>query len=105
MQVSKYYQITTPESRVHGEYEEQGAEFLNEKMDLQEVLMEIASGGYLAWSSSNPTSYDWLATTEPEENRDYFEKGIERYYTLHFKNVSLLEFQTIKNYVEYLLKK
>lgn len=31
---------------------------------------------------------NWFASTSPQQDRDFFEKGIEKYYTLHFPLLS-----------------
>lgn len=99
MLVSKYFQIVTLESLENGDFAEQGAIFEDVEMTFREALREVRAD-YWEWSSNPPQLGSWLATTEPTMNRDLIERGVERYYTLHFKNLTEEEFAALLVEVE-----
>lgn len=98
--VSKTYEVVTPESAENGEPSDQGFEFKDETMSLQDLAHEIESEGFSEWSNSDGTG--WLYTTTPVQDRAFFEKGEEKTYSLHFKKLDGSEldsedYATIRN--------
>lgn len=83
--VNKTYEIITQESAEDSDVEDSGFEFKDEPMSPEELKYELSQENYLEWSNSDKTG--WLSTVTPVEDRDYFEKGIEKYYSLHFKKL------------------
>lgn len=77
------FETISPESAEVGDFESTGFEVEDSIDELQDIL-SIASYNYginqkvsdASWSSSSPTM-----------DKDYFEKGIEKYYTLFVKNI------------------
>ena len=82
------FQLVTPESAEEGDYEEQGWEREYEEAELQDILKDAVNRyGIHEPSSSDVTSHTWWSSVMPDENKDYWEKGHEKYYSLHVKNV------------------
>lgn len=51
-------------------------------------IIEIAkSNGISEPSSSQPSSGMWWSSNDPEQSRDFFERGIQKFYSLHIKNL------------------
>lgn len=91
--VSKTYEIISEESAENGDAEERGFEYQDDEMDTEDILKEINEGGFVELSSSwiedhkesNKPNYTWIKTVDPVYNRDYIEKGLRCYYSLHIK--------------------
>jgi hypothetical protein len=77
------FQETTPESAEAGDYSSQGFEVDNEVEEMADILRKA----YLHYGINYPISSGSWETTSPSHDRNYFEKGIERYYALHVKHV------------------
>lgn len=88
--VSKTYQITTPESAKNGDYSEQGFEYEDDEMSMEDILREIENDGFTELSSSwiedhqnsNKENNTWINTVDPDRN---FTTGEETFYGLHIK--------------------
>lgn len=74
------YEIITPESASYCEVEEFGFIVENETATIGE-LFSIAEEYNLTTSDGA----GWLYNTEPEHDREYFEKGHETFYSLHIE--------------------
>lgn len=87
-QVSKTYEVITPESAEYGETEEKGFEYQDREFDLRELLEEIKNGGFVELSSSNinyeknnsEITNNWISTVDAEQN---YLTGSRTYYGLH----------------------
>jgi hypothetical protein len=79
--VSKTYQTTTPESRTHGDFAEDGFVYEDKLMSLRELMSEVEDLGYCEWSSSRPQIGDWLSQVDPY--LDIYD-GTETSESLHF---------------------
>ena len=76
------YQEITEESREYGEVSDSGFIIENETDEIGNLL-KLAVETYGIYY---PVAFGWWESTNPVQNRDYFEKGIEIYYALHIKN-------------------
>ena len=79
------YELVTPESAEMGDFEETGWEVERENSPLEEILRD-AYFNYGIYEPTDSFHTSW-SSTSPDNNRDYFEKGHERYYTLFINNV------------------
>ena len=82
MIVTKCYEIYTPESTEQGESAERGFVFEDQELDQEDLEKELRENLY-SWSNSDGSG--WLMTTEPTQDRALFERGEEKFYSLHFK--------------------
>jgi hypothetical protein len=76
------YQEITEESREYGEISDDGFIIENETDEIGNLL-KLAVETYGIYY---PVAFGWWESTNPVENKDYFEKGIETYYILHITN-------------------
>lgn len=83
--VSKTYEVWDEAALEAGETNERGYEFQDEQMSPADLERELVSEPYGEWSNSDNTG--WLNTNSRIEDRDYFEKGLEKNYSLHFKKL------------------
>ena len=79
------YELVTPESAEMGDFEETGWEVERENSPLEEILRD-AYFNYGIYEPTDSFHTSW-SSTSPDNNRDYFEKGHERYYTLFINNI------------------
>lgn len=86
MKVTKCYEIYTPESTEIGESAERGFMFIDMEFDQEDLEKELRENSY-SWSNSDGPG--WLITTEPIQDRAYFERGEEKFYSLHFQNADI----------------
>lgn len=94
-QYSVTYQTITPESAEEGDFDDSGFEVEKTIDELQDILQEAVNryGIHEPSSTKNEngissvTAGCWWSSVSPDNNRDYFEKGIEKYYSLHIYNV------------------
>lgn len=81
------YQLVTPESAEHGDYEKQGYEVEKQEAELQDILRD-AVNNYGIYSTTGTISAGIsFESLTPDHDRDYFEKGHEKYYTLHITHL------------------
>lgn len=79
------YRTITPESSEAGDYDSQGWEWEYDIDELQDILQKAVNDyGIYHKTSSHDLSFE---STSPNQDRDYFEKGIEVYYDLFIKNI------------------
>jgi hypothetical protein len=83
-----YFQTITEESARNGDFDKTGEWDEVKCDDLDDVLNVFNDYGYVEPSSSDFHKGIWYSTTEPEQDSDYYKKGIEKYYTLHLKGYS-----------------
>lgn len=85
VKVSKTFVVVTQESAEIGVYERQDFVYQDETMDVESLLNELEKldGGYLETRMSESTKTITISSDEPVYDRDYYEKGEEKYYTLH----------------------
>jgi antirestriction protein len=90
-QYSVTYQTITPESAENGDFDDSGFEVEKTIDELQDILQEAVNRYYIHEPSSTkngkPVSGTWWSSVSPNTDRDYFEKGIEKYYSLHVSNI------------------
>lgn len=79
------YELITPESAEMGDFEETGWEVERQNETLADILKN-ANYNYGIYEPTDSFSESWRSTS-PDNNRDYFEKGHEKYYTLFINNV------------------
>lgn len=85
--VSTTYQKSTEEDIEAGEIGESGFELESEKMTMDELEEHMTSTGYVHPSSvPNITARDYI-TTDNIEDSEYFEKGINKTYSIHLNNI------------------
>jgi hypothetical protein len=75
LSISKTYEIITPESAEHGDFEETGFEFEHEQYSFKDLCDLIMDEGFYNEGS------DWLNTVDPDRN---YATGEETFYGLHF---------------------
>lgn len=89
------YQTVTPESAEDGDYADNGYVIQDEVEELQDILQEAvnrygiyepSSVGYKDGKRSVSAGC-WWSSTSPDTDRDYWEKGHEKYYSLHINNI------------------
>jgi hypothetical protein len=83
--VSKTYEIWDEEAMEAGDTDDKGYEFQDQQMSPAELEKELVSEPYGEWSNSTGTG--WINTIDRIYDRDYFEKGVEKKYALHFKKL------------------
>jgi hypothetical protein len=109
--VSKTFQIITPESAKNGDFEKTGFVYQDQKMSLSEILKEIYNNGFSELSCSNidhmenskNKNHVWFDTIDPEQNRNYFEKMEMKYYSLHI-NCQERHFYKICKLADFIIK-
>lgn len=84
--LNQTYQISDEESREIGEYSDSGYDFENETFTLDELRDHALQVGFIHLSDNHPTSKTYI-TSEPNQDRDFFEKGIERTASLHLVKI------------------
>ncbi len=84
------YQELDPEQggdEENDDYTDQGFE-IEETRSRLGFIIEIAKNmGINSPSSSPANSGMWWSSNDPENSRDYFERGIQKFYSLHIKNL------------------
>jgi len=79
------YELVTPESAEHGDFEETGWEVERHVATLEDILRE-ASYNYGISEPTDSFHTSW-SSQSPDNDRDYYEKGHERYYTLFVNEI------------------
>jgi hypothetical protein len=81
------YENVTPESAEQGDADSRGYEIEHTHDTLEEIIyLGRNTYGTNEPSSSHPHAGMWWSSSDPVQNRDYWEKGINKYYSLHVKN-------------------
>ena len=93
-----YEQVSTPASREAGDYESQG-EFTSGTSSVKEIVKDVARNLGIRYRDS-PVSDSWFCSETPEHDRDYYTKGIERYYALHFPALSFRAQQRVNQMLQ-----
>lgn len=90
------YETITPESAEDGDAEDRGWEVEYTQAPLFEIV-DLAKHTYGTSepSSSVVNSYTWWTSPDPVNDRNYFEKGESKYYSLHIKDMTDREAQII----------
>lgn len=101
--VSKTYEVYDTSSLDEVEEKEFGFVYKDKPMSLEEIKDEIESEGYSEWSNSDNTG--WLSTVDPLKDTNFFKKGEEKFYQLHFKKLdgsklSKQDYALINSFVE-----
>lgn len=82
------YQLVTPESAENGDFEDTGWEREYAVEELQDILQDAVNRYGIYEPSGSPVHGGvWWSSVSPDTDRDYFEKGHEKYYSLHITNV------------------
>ena len=87
--VSVYRELWTPEDREAGQFSEGSAEIERETVNSEGLQRLGQDYGLNLASASDPrhTPYLWFSSSTPREDRDYFEQGVHKYYSLHIHEV------------------
>jgi len=94
------FQSFDEETFLEGDYLDNGFEVEDDKDTIGEILYKANTtyGIYM------PVSFGTWESTEPLENRDFFEKGIRKYFALHLTNEDGTEISQEENdFISYLL--
>lgn len=94
-----YFQTITEESARYGDYEKIGEWDQLKCSSVSDVIRAIRDYGNLEPSSSDFHKGIWYTTISPDNDRDYYVKGIEKYYTLHLKGFSEAAEEKVYNIV------
>lgn len=88
--ISIYGERWTPEDRAAGQFSEGTAEIERETVDTNALQRISQDYGLDLPSASDPrhTPYLWFSSSTPREDRDYFEQGVHKYYSLHIHEVN-----------------
>ena len=86
--ISIHSETWTQEDIDHGEPSLRGTEVDTETVDLHGLLEYARKYGTSEPSSSIIGPRDWFSSVEPRHSREYFERGIEEYYTLHIDAIN-----------------
>jgi hypothetical protein len=86
--ISVTFDVITEESAEIGETEEAGFEREDEDLSLDELRKLIHDYGFSSPSCSSITNPMSFSTTEPREDRAFFENGESRYFALHLNSVN-----------------
>jgi len=83
--VSVYGERWTAEDREAGQFSEGTAEIERKTVDTDELQRIGQDYGLDLASASDPrhTPYLWFSSSTAREDRDYFEQGVHKYYSLH----------------------
>lgn len=82
LEYSITYTETTPESLENGDFSDRGFVVDSSVESLSEIL-SLANGKYGIYS---PTQIGSWESTNPLEDKEYFEKSVSKYFQLHIKN-------------------
>lgn len=94
------YAITTPESLENGDYEEQGFEVEPEESPIGDILRSA----HFTYGIYSPIAIGRWESTEPVSDRNHFEKGESKYFTLHLTNADGTEITEEEHeFITYLL--
>lgn len=88
--ISIYYESWTHDDKDAGEPGEQGVEIARETLDADELRRYGRNYGISKPSVADPRSapHIWFDSTAPDENREHFEQGIDKFYKLHVHEVN-----------------
>ncbi len=86
--VSVTYEIITDESAEQGDVAERGYEREREDVDADELRRLVQNYGFSDPSSSRLEDRMWFSTTSPRKDRDYFENGERKFFSLHLNSVN-----------------
>lgn len=88
--ISIYYERWTHEDKDAGEPSERGTEVVREVVNAAELEQYGRDYGISEPSASDPraTRHIWFRSTSPRNDREYFEQGIEKFYSLHIHEVN-----------------
>lgn len=86
-QISITYEKILPGDAEAGEPSERGFEIEDETVDADELQSYAQDYGIAAASESCPSGRTWFMSLDSRHDREYFEEGIEKRYTLHVHNV------------------
>lgn len=88
--VSVFYEKWTPEDTEAGEPGERGVEVEREVVDADKLKEYGRDYGMSEPSATDPTMTPniWFSSTSPTEDREHFEKGINKFYSLHVHDVN-----------------
>lgn len=75
-------QTVTPESAEAGEYHDCCLEESGTSSVKDTIMRAVHAYGVVALGSG--IVCNWFASVSPTEDREFFESGVEKYYTLHF---------------------
>lgn len=82
------YQTTTEESSKLGDFDDTGWEEEYESSSINDIKNKAFNYGTTEPSSSLQKGVIWWTSTNAETSRDFYEKGIEKYYSLHIRHLN-----------------
>lgn len=104
--VSVSYEKWTEEDRDAGECGDRGLVVEREVFDTDDLMACARQYGFSQASASSPAMnpHIWFSTIEPTNDREYFENGVEKFYSLHVHSINGRElesedFQRIANII------
>ena len=77
------YTESTEESSEYGDYSDQGYEVERQEAEIGDILHQAHSD----YGIYSPTSLGSWESTSPLADRNYYEKGVDKYFQLHVMNV------------------
>lgn len=88
--ISIYYERWTHDDKDAGEPGERGAEVERERVDADDLERYGRDYGMSEPSASDPrmAPHIWFNSTYPREDREHFEQGIDKFYSLHVHEVN-----------------
>lgn len=88
--ISIYYERWTHDDKDAGEPGERGVEVERETVDADDLERYGRDYGMSEPSASDPrmTPHIWFNSTSPREDREHFEQGIDKFYSLHVHEVN-----------------
>ncbi|WP_146139387.1 hypothetical protein [Simplicispira suum] len=95
--ISVTYEHQDETSLESGEPYERGYEIEGQEVDEDELKAIANEYGVNAASSTVIGQFTWFNSSSPREDREYFEKGIEKFFSLHIKKGDVLHAARILN--------
>jgi len=102
--VSVTYEKFLPIDFDAGEASDTGFLVKDEEVSFEDIAHFAGRYGFNAASSSEVDRNTWLSSTDADQDREYFEQGIENFYSLHIQQVdgkqpSAEQIRTIANVI------
>ena len=86
--VSVTFEHFTHDDLEAGEPSERGYDVERETVDWNTLERYAQDYGVHEASSSQPSEFVWFSSTSPREDREHFEQGIHKYYSLHVHEIN-----------------
>jgi len=85
--VSVTYEKFLPIDFDAGEASDTGFLVKDEEVSFEDIAHFASQYGFNAASASDVDRNTWLNSTDADQDREYFEQGIEKFYSLHIQQV------------------